>query len=173
MLSGNALRHQIILPEQQRFYDYWRSKCKAGAFPSRHDILPEDIVGQLKMTSLLDVEQSLSEDAPARRFKYRLAGTGFWNLYQDEIQGQYVDELPLGDRCDYWDRILGQVVDKRRPFAGVTRPGTPTGGHLAQFWIRLPLSDNGTDIDLILGYDHLIKFSDVAAAEPLKEQKYA
>ena len=173
MLSGNALRHQIILPEQQRFYDYWRSKCKAGAFPSRHDILPEDIVGQLKMTSLLDVEQSRSEDAPARRFKYRLAGTGFWNLYQDEIQGQYVDELPLGDRCDYWDRILGQVVDKRRPFAGVTRPGTPTGGHLAQFWIRLPLSDNGTDIDLILGYDHLIKFSDVAAAEPLKEQKYA
>jgi len=110
MLSGNALRHQIILPEQQRFYDYWRSKCRGGAFPSRHDILPEDIVGQLTMTR---------------------------NLYDDEIQGQYVDELPLGDRCDYWDRILNQVVDKRRPFAGVTRPGTPNGSHFAQFWIRL------------------------------------
>jgi len=87
MLSGNALRHQMILPEQQRFYDYWRSKCKGGVFPSRHDILPEDIVGQLTMTSLLGVEQSVSESPQDRRFKYRLAGTGFWNLYQDEIQG--------------------------------------------------------------------------------------
>jgi len=90
-----------------------------------------------------------------RRFKYR-----FWNLYDDEIQGQYVDELPLGDRCDYWDRILNQVVDKRRPFAGVTRPGTPNGSHFAQFWIRLPLSENGT-------YDHL------QSLEPAAEKKYA
>ena len=173
MLSGNALRHQMILPEQQRFYDYWRSKCRGGAFPSRHDILPEDIVGQLTMTSLLDVENNNPEHKRLRRFKYRLAGTGFWNLYQDEIQGQYVDELPLGDRCAYWDRILGQVVDKRRPFAGVTRPGTPTGSHLAQFWIRLPLSDNGKDIDLILGYDHLVKLSDVPDIQPAQAQKYA
>lgn len=168
MLSGNALRHQIILPEQQRFYDYWRSKCRGGVFPSRHDILPEDIVGQLTMTSLIDVEE-----AGNRRFKYRLAGTGFWNLYEDEIQGQYIDELPLGDRCAYWDRILGQVVDKRRPYVGVTRPGTPNGNHFAQFWIRLPLSDNGTDINLILGYDHLVKMSDVEALQPVTEKKYA
>ena len=170
MLSGNALRHQMILPEQQRFYDYWRSKCKGGIFPSRHDILPEDMVGQLTMTSLVDVEKNADE---TRRFKYRLAGTGFWNLYQDEIQGQYVDELPLGDRCAYWDRILGQVVDKRRPFAGVTRPGTPNGNHFAQFWIRLPLSENGKDIDLILGYDHLVKLSDMPALQTAEAKKYA
>jgi hypothetical protein len=173
MLSGNALRHQMILPEQQRFYDYWRSKCKSGGFPSRHDIMPEDIVGQLTMTSLLGVEQSGSGEEMNRRFKYRLAGTGFWNLYQEEIQGRYIDELPLGNRCAYWDRVLGQVVDKRRPFAGVTRPGTPTGSHLAQFWIRLPLSENGKDIDVILGYDHLIKLSDIPAVETEQAQKYA
>lgn len=168
MLSGNALRHQMILPKQQRFYDYWRSKCRGGNFPSRHDILPEDIVTQLTMTSLIDIEEGAK-----RRFKYRLAGTGFWNLYLDEIQGQYIDELPLGDRCAYWDRVLGQVVDKRRPYAGVTRPGTPSGAHLAQFWIRLPLSDNGTDINVILGYDHLVKLSDIPVLEAETQQKYA
>jgi len=173
MLAGNALRHQMILPEQQRFYDYWRSKCKGGVFPTRHDILPEDIVGQLTMTSLLDIEPGECLQNSDRRFKYRLAGTGFWNLYMDEIQGQYVDELPLGDRCAYWDRVLGQVVDKRRPFAGVTRPGTPQGNHFAQFWIRLPLSDNGRDINVILGYDHLVKLSDLPAMETPKVQKYA
>ncbi len=165
MLTGNALRHQIILPEQQAFYDYWRSKCRGGVFPSRHDIMPEDIVGQLTMTSLIDVE--IGE---TRRFKYRLAGTGFWKLYQDEIQGQYIDELPLGDRCAYWDRVLGQVIDNRRPYAGVTRPGTPNGSHLAQFWIRLPLSENGRDINLILGFDHLVKLSEISdlSTQPAK-----
>ena len=59
-----------------------------------------------------------------RRFKYRLAGTGFWKLYKSEIQGKFIDELPIGDRSDYWNRVLGQVVDKRKPYAGVTQPGT-------------------------------------------------
>jgi len=165
MLTGNALRHQMILPEQQQFYDYWRSKCRGGEFPSRYDILPEDIASQLSMTSLIDVET-----VEARRFKYRLAGTGFWKLYDDEIQGRYVDDLPLGDRCTYWERVLGQVIDNRRPYAGVTRPGTPNGSHLAQFWIRLPLSENGRDINLILGFDHLVKLSEIAetAIQPTK-----
>ncbi len=169
MLAGNALRHQIILPEQQRFYDYWRSKCSGGLFPSRHDILPEDIVGQLSMTSLIDIEGA----GTTRQFRYRLAGTGFWKLYEDEIQGQRIDDLPLGDRCAYWNRVLGQVIDNRRPYVGVTKPGTPNGSHMAQFWLRLPLSDNGRDITLILGYDHLVKLSSHIEASPELEVKYA
>jgi hypothetical protein len=121
------------------------------------------------MTSMIDVVES----SAARRFKYRLAGTGFWKLYQDEIQGQYIDELPLGDRCAYWDRVLGQVIDNRRPYAGVTRPGTPNGSHLAQFWIRLPLSENGRDINLILGFDHLVKLSEVTELSTQPAKIYA
>ena len=169
MLQGNAFRHQIILPEQQKFYDYWRSKCQGGSFPSRQDILPEDIVGQLSMTSLTGVEKNKDQ----RRFKYRLAGTGFWKFYQDEIQGRYIDDLPIGNRRGYWDRVLGQVVDQRRPFVGVTRPGTPTGAHYAQFWIRLPLSTSGREIDLILGYDHMVTLSDSVIQDTEQRVKYA
>lgn len=169
MLSANALRHQIILPEQQYFYDYWRSKCKGGAFPSRHDILPEDITGQLSMTSLIDIEH----ENGMRQFRYRLAGTGFWNLYEDEIQGQLISDLPIGDKRGYWNRVLGQVVNNRRPYVGVTKPGTPNGSHMAQFWLRMPLSENGRDINLILGYDHLVKLSDSRAAEPVQQLNYA
>ena len=56
---------------------------------------------------------------------------------------------------------------------GVTRPGTPNGSHFAQFWIRLPLSTDGRDIDLILGYDHMVKLSDAVLQEPKREVKYA
>ena len=169
MLSGNALRHQIIMPQQQEFYDYWRSKCRAGSFPSRQDILPEDIHQHLPMTTIME----RVETPDGNRFRHRLAGTGYWNLYEQEIQGRHVDELPIGCRVAYWHRVLNQVIDTRKPYVGVTRPNTPNGSHMAQFWVRLPLSDNGKDINMILGFDHLVKMTDVAAIQPLADQKSA
>jgi len=171
MLSGNALRHQIIMPQQQEFYDYWRSKCRAGQFPSRHDILPEDICGQLPMTSLMERVDGAGEGE--HRYLHRLAGTGYWNLYEGEIQGRHVDELPIGCRVDYWHRVLDKVIETRKPYVGVTRPNTPNGSHMAMFWVRLPLSENGTDIDMILGYDHLVKMSEVAEYAPVREKVVA
>lgn len=169
MLTGNALRHQIILPQQQEFYDYWRSKCRAGSFPSRQDILPEEIRPHLPMTTIM--ERVAGPDG--NRYRHRLAGTGYWNLYEKEIQGLHVDELPIGCRVEYWQRVLDQVIETRKPYVGVTRPNTPNGSHMAQFWVRLPLSDNGTDINMVLGFDHLVKMSDVAAVQSLKQKVYA
>ncbi len=171
MLSGNALRHQIILPQQQKFYDYWRSKCRAGRFPARDDIRMEEIPAQLSMTTIMEREEP--RQGAARRYRHRLAGTGFWNLYDGEIQGRYVDELPIGCRVDYWHRVLDKVIDTRKPYVGVTRPNTPNGSHLAMFWARLPLSDNGTDITAILGFDHLVKMSEVADALPARDRVVA
>lgn len=169
MLQGNALRHQMVLPEQTTIYDYWRSRCKNGSFPSRYDIEPEHIVSHLPTVSLLELDNH-AEDT---RYRYRLAGTGFWSLFEDEIQGCYVDELPIGDRREYWHRILGNIVAKRRPMAGVTKPGTPIGSHLAQFWIRMPLSTDGQNIDMILGYDHLVKLSAVEGSLEQNTKIYA
>jgi len=163
MLAGNALRHQMVLPEQQAIYDYWRSKCRSGRLPSREDIDPSDIRAHLPMVSLIEVNNSGANP----RFQCRLAGTWFWELFEEEIQGRYIDEMPfVTDRKAYWHRVLGQVAEKGRPTAGVTKPGTPIGSHLAQFWIRLPLSSNGKDVDLIMGYDHLIKMSEIPVAAP-------
>ncbi len=41
---------------------------------------------------------------------------------------------------------------------------------MAQFWIRLLLFDNGRDINLILGNDHLINLSDIITANPTQEK---
>lgn len=169
MLFENAIRHQIILPQQQAFYDYWRSKCKSGKLPSRHDIMPEDIAPQLPMTSI--VERDGPEAAP--RYRFRLAGTGFWNLYNSEIQGKYLDELPIGCRTDYWANVFNQVICNGRPYVGVTRPNTPNGTHLAQFWVRLPLSDNGIDINMVLGFDHLVKLTSVPEIQAENKKIYA
>lgn len=163
MISGRALRHQMILPEQQYLYDYWRSKCRNGNMPCHDDICPSDIQEQLPMISLVEACQQ----STTPRFKYRLAGTGFWNLYDAEITGKYIDELPIGDRQDYWHRVLSRVQERKQPSAGMTRPGTPSRSHLAQFWIRLPLSEDGKTVSMILGYDMLISRSEMQGSEDI------
>jgi hypothetical protein len=157
MISGNALRHQMILPEQQYLFDYWRSKCRHGRLPCRSDINPADFQEHLPMISIVDICYKTTNP----RFKYRLAGTGFWDLFEAEITGKYIDELPIGDRVGYWNRVMGRIASRGRPSAGVTRPGTPWRGHLAQFWIRLPLSEDGEKVTMILGFDHLVRLSDM------------
>jgi hypothetical protein len=102
-----------------------------------------------------------------------LAGTGFWDLYDSEITGKYIDELPIGCRSDYWHRVLGRVVDQKRPSAGVTRPGTPLRAHLAQFWVRLPLSDDGENISMVLGFDHLVNMSELPQAVEMPQRAMA
>lgn len=166
MLGARALRHQMILPEQQYLFDYWRSKCKQGQIPSRSDINPAEICEQLPMISLIEI----CTQSEQRRYKYRLAGTGFWDMFEREITGAYIDELPIGKQLEYWRRVLGRVIDSCRPAAGVTRPQTPCKSHLAQFWIRLPLVAYDGKPNLILGFDHLVKPSDLnrLQSDPLK-----
>ncbi len=169
MIKGNALRHQMVLPEQKTVYDYWRSKCRDGRFPRRADISPNDLVPFLPTISFIEAN-ALKQ---ANRYKVRLAGTGFWTHYGQEITGCYIEQLPIGERREYWNRVLNQVVDSRKPTAGVTRPGTPRSAHMAQFWIRLPLSENGTDINLILGFDQFIKVSEVENSSQDSEKIFA
>ena len=169
MLAGTALRHQMILPQQQFVYDYWRSKCRAGRLPRRADIDPSDICEHLPMITVIEACHA----AEHTRFKYRLAGTGFWELFDAEISGQYIDELPIGNRREYWHRVLNRVMDLGRPSAGVTKPGTPMRGHLAQFWIRLPLSDDGVNVTSILGFDHLVKYSELEQHTAIPEKIFA
>lgn len=172
MIKGNALRHQMVLPQQQEFYDYWRRKCQGSKLPSRADIDPSEIMAQLPMVTMTERHAAPETDAGHRYF-FRLAGTGFWRFYGDEIQGQHVDELPIGCRADYWHRVLDMVIDQRRPFHGVTKPNTPIGSHMAQFWLRLPLSEDGVTVNTILGFDHICPLEMVVQPQDTRQKIYA
>ncbi|WP_298913614.1 PAS domain-containing protein [uncultured Algimonas sp.] len=172
MINDGSLRHQMVLPQQQEFYDMWRAKCVGGRLPARSDIDPREIKAQLPMITLTE-RRAAPDTTAGHRYKFRLAGTGFWRFYNDEIQGRHVDELPIGCRADYWHRVLDMVVDEARPFCGVTKPNTPIGSHMAQFWIRLPLSSDGRNVDTILGYDHICPLESAAQTQVARQKIYA
>lgn len=144
------MRHQLVTDQQQSIFDYWQDLCEQlGRLPSREDIDPCRIGGHLPFVSLYERDD-------AQRFQVRLAGTGFWNFFGAEISGRAIDDLPLGEGCSYWTRVLSHVSETGLPMAGTTQPHTPIGAHLRQFWLRLPLADQGHG-RMVLGFDQFLK----------------
>lgn len=148
-----SIRHQILLPEQKVLFDYWRQQCVAHGIPSYTDIDPSVMGEFLPTISLME----LNRETGKQRYKFRLAGTGFYKFFDREITGQYLDEVHYDAQKSYWERIYSKMLETRRPRVGVTRSGTPIGGHMLQFWIRLPLSCDGDNVNMILGFDKFVK----------------
>jgi hypothetical protein len=152
--SELAFRAQLVVPEQRQLYDYWLG-CAAGKeMPARKDINPVEFPRLLPFISLIDVEHA------TRRFRVRLAGTRLRDIYEREITGSYLDELEWGVLADYWQSAYCRVVDASKPAQGMVRGPRESKDHLVQFWLRLPLSDDPDQVNMILCYDAFVASAD-------------
>ena len=146
--SGHiAFRAQLVLPEQRQLYDYWLEKASGRAMPDRTDIHPAHIPRLLPHVSLIEVAGG--------RCRIRLAGTRLRDVYDREITGLYVEDLDWGDKRDYWLEAFRRTVEEGKPAQGVIRGPRVHKEHLVQYWLKLPLTLEGTQgVGLILCLDH-------------------
>jgi len=157
-----TFRVQLVIPEHCDLYDYWIRCARGRDMPARSDISPGDITHLLPSISLIDVSPGES------RFRVRLAGTRLRDFYQREITGHYLDELEWGDKAEYWQAAYRRVVEQCRPAQGVVRGPRHEQDHIVQFWLRLPLSGDGRNVNMILCSDAFIPSSrvpDIAVGE--------
>ena len=138
---------QFVTDEQRRLYEYWRTRRAAPALPARGDIDPRDFKDILGFISLVDV----IENEP--RYRVRLAGTRLRDIYDQDITGKALDDLPWGAQKDYWRQAHDAVVARRRPVCGSAPMNWPGREHLTQSWIKMPLSEDGQRVSMILSFD--------------------
>jgi hypothetical protein len=134
----------------EELFAYWASRREGPRLPCRANIHPSHFKRLLPTVSLIDVSNG------PRAYRLRLAGTGLYSVYGREITGRTLDEIYNSAAADYWRKELDQVVEQRRPSVGVHNLGWRGAPHVSILWIRLPLASNGTDVDMILGYDGLV-----------------
>jgi len=91
--TSGALGHQILLPEQKVVFNYWRQQCLNKGLPSHQDIDPQFIKTFLPTISLMEVCHA--KGTP--RYKFRLAGTGFYNYFEQERNTMRVAYVPILD----------------------------------------------------------------------------
>lgn len=138
----------------EELFAYWASRRQGAKLPGRRDLSPGDIKRLLPTISLLDVSRDPLD------FRVRLAGTGLYDVYGREITGRRLPEIYNTSAADYWRAELGQVA-QGKPAVGVHNLAWRGASHLSILWLRLPLASNGTDVDMILGYDAVIGLGQV------------
>jgi hypothetical protein len=149
-----------VIPEHLELYEYWLKKARGRRMPRRADIHPGHIPRLLPNLGLIDVE------GDPTRYRIRLAGTRLYDVYGREITGSYVEDLEWGDKAGYWTAAYRRVSEGARPAQGIVR--TPIAGkdHLVQFWLRLPLSEDGRAVTMILSHDAFVPVSKAARLSP-------
>jgi hypothetical protein len=134
----------------EELFAYWASRRQGGRLPCRASIHPAHFKRLLPTISLIDVRNN------PRSYRLRLAGTGLYGVYGREITGRTLEEIYNGAAAEYWRAELDRVVSERRPAVGLHSLAWRGAPHLSILWLRLPLSTNGTDVDMILGYDGIV-----------------
>ncbi|MFC3070976.1 motility/cell cycle regulatory protein MopJ [Phenylobacterium soli] len=138
----------------EELFAYWASRRKGAMLPGRRDLSPGDIKRLLPTVSLIDVLREPLD------FRVRLAGTALYDVYGREITGRRLAEIYNSSAADYWRSELSQVAEGK-PSVGVHNLAWRGASHLSILWLRLPLASNGTDVDMILGYDAVIGLGQV------------
>ena len=142
----------------EELFAYWASLRQGARLPARLDIDPGGIKRLLPGVSLIDVRRDPMD------YRLRLAGTGLYSVYGGEITGRTLAEVYNSAAADYWRGELGKVVADRRPGVGVHSLAWRGAAHLSVLWLRLPLAANGSDVDMILGYDAVVAVGRQAGA---------
>jgi hypothetical protein len=150
--QDQAIRAQLIIPEQRELFDYWRAKCSETQFPVRADIQPSELKTLLPSLSLFDV----LGPGPLQ-LRVRLAGTRLRDYFGIETTGRHLSDFELGDQRGYWEAAYREVTEGARPAQGVV-PLTPWAQpHVFQFWLRLPLVNAEGEIVMVLGHDAFLQ----------------
>ena len=70
--------------------------------------------------------------------------------------GRQIADVFSPPALDYWRDELGQVVSEQRPAVGAHNLSWRGASHLSILWLRLPLSSDGREVDMILGFDAVV-----------------
>ncbi len=152
----------------QQTLDYWRRLCGERRMPARKDLNPADIPRLLPKLMLADVAEppvgtELVNDtgdamtsAPVQtpQIRFRLVGTEVTGRFGTELTGHRLSEIDYGAQADEVAALYRQVVDCGEPrFARIDF--MQRHGRLVQMeHLLLPLSDDGTHVNMVLAVLH-------------------
>ncbi|EDP66502.1 hypothetical protein BAL199_15613 [alpha proteobacterium BAL199] len=124
--------------------DLWKSRCSTGRLPSRDDFPIEDLRPWIGNVNLVDA------DLEPRRFRWRLIGSNISVRMGRDVTGQWFDELYSDQILDGYTVAYSAAVDRRTATFYRGDLEFVGKGFLNFCSVHLPLSDNGTDVNMLM-----------------------
>lgn len=125
----------------------WENLARPGHLPGRVDFPPEKLRYLLGNIYMLDVESW----PQGPRFRYRLFGSNFTFQRGFDLTSKYLDDHPDPEIAAQGKVAFARLLNERLPM--ISRRVIPNGSNppLLLEAVALPLSGNGTDINIVLG----------------------
>lgn len=135
-------------PRCQELHRCWQSLPRAGHLPSRKDFDPLAVPGLLRDLFLIDV---VRDDAGARRYRYRLVGTGNVERFGRDNTGRWLDEaIEVPHRDNFLD-MYERAVTTRAPICEKLTAEHMQRKYLLYERLLLPMADDGETPDILVG----------------------
>lgn len=149
-----SFEHNAAAPSgQTKVLESWRKRLRGRSFITCEDIDIPAINRELAYISVLSCEDG-------GQFRFRLAGTGLQSVFGGEAKGKTADEIDVCRGGAMWAELATRALVREIPVSGATRLADGS----IHYWLRLPLSSNGAEVDLVLCHDRYLPAE--AAADP-------
>jgi hypothetical protein len=138
---------RVDVPLLNELMAYWNARRGARLAPRRADIDPADLKAHLSRLVMLDVIDGGAD------FRYRLIGSALTQAMGRDSTGHRIGDLYAGDPAvmdslrDYYRRV---VAEARPIFTQGHIFWVPDRGHRRFITAAMPLSDDGTTVNMIL-----------------------
>lgn len=129
---------------QHKVLEAWRKRLCGRSFITCDEIDIPAINRELAYISVLSCEDG--------RFRFRLAGTGLHPVFGGEVRGKAADEIDACRGAAMWGELAARALLRAAPVSGMARLAD---GSL-HFWLRLPMSSDGAEIDMVLCHDRYL-----------------
>ncbi|MGH6892244.1 MAG: PAS domain-containing protein [Dongiaceae bacterium] len=131
--------------------EYWnRLARRHGRLPKRTAIDPLELPAGL-LPNIFLVDAVRAAGAPAPRFRFRLLGAAI--AERETVRpGQYLDDLPTDKAPDEMTRQYLECLERRVSIRSMNLAWDhPTKEFITYHVMLLPLSDDGAEVDTLLG----------------------
>jgi hypothetical protein len=129
---------------QLKVLESWRRRLHGRTFITYEDIDISAINRELAYVSVLSCQGG--------KFRFRLAGTGLHDVFGGEARGKCADDIDACRGGSMWAELATRSMLRAMPVSGVTRLADGT----LHYWLRLPLSSDGTEADMVLCHDRYL-----------------
>ena len=157
--------------EFRELLSYWQSKLALGRLPGRQHIDPTELQPRhLSQLLLLDVVEA-APPKQRRRYRFRVAGTGFSAIAGRDVTGLHYDEIGAPARAMPVIRALDLVVERKAPVFLSGRLSIPSQDYVWVKRLGLPLAHDGDRVDMILAVwlTERRSLADLARGDPARE----
>lgn len=140
-----SFEHTPAAPSgQQKVLEAWRKRLCGRSFITCGEIDIPAINRELAYVSVLSCEGG--------QFRFRLAGTGLHAVFGGEVRGKTADDVEACRGGAMWGELATRALLRAMPVSGSTRLQDGS----IHFWLRLPMSSDGVEVDMVLCHDRYL-----------------